>query len=113
MQVLCKCGLEAVPRITKKEGQNKGRVFMSCPRDRDRSCNFFIWEDEVKSKGAQASPYEDMRERLGQVENEISVLNNSIQELRQKILMVWSSLYKSSQPTKSNKEENVMRTQDY
>jgi hypothetical protein len=45
--VKCYCGIEAVERVTKKEGPNNGRKFYSCVR---RQCNFFQWTDQQQKK---------------------------------------------------------------
>jgi hypothetical protein len=49
---VCKCGVKAAPRVTKKPGPNHGRSFFSCGRWRmvtrgDRQpCDFFQWADD-------------------------------------------------------------------
>ncbi|KAH8977770.1 hypothetical protein EDB86DRAFT_2816805, partial [Lactarius hatsudake] len=42
----CQCDLTAVLKIVKKEGQNQGRHYWSCPNSQAASCNFFEWEDD-------------------------------------------------------------------
>ena len=44
MAVTCNCGSRATIRRTKKENNNKHRLFFTCP---DQSCNFFSWCDEA------------------------------------------------------------------
>jgi len=42
----CNCGLVAIGRIVGKEGQNKGRIFLSC-RSKIKKCKYFEWADEL------------------------------------------------------------------
>jgi len=42
----CQCGLVAIGRIVGKEGQNKGRIFLSC-RSKINKCRYFEWADEL------------------------------------------------------------------
>nr|XP_003702899.2 PREDICTED: DNA topoisomerase 3-alpha isoform X3 [Megachile rotundata] len=44
--VKCHCNQPAVQRTVQKEGPNKGRLFYSCPKGMNDSCNFFQWMDE-------------------------------------------------------------------
>ena len=37
----CLCRLEAVRRITQKEGANKGKAFYKCPKAQNEQCAFF------------------------------------------------------------------------
>lgn len=41
----CNCGLEAVEKTVIKEGENKGRKFMVCPKAKENACSFFHWSD--------------------------------------------------------------------
>lgn len=64
--VKCRCGIEAVERITKKEGPNNGRKFYSCVQ---RQCNFFQWKDQLQQK------------TVYMVKVEPSMSNNSIHQI--------------------------------
>ena len=44
--VACNCGLQSVKRTVQKEGDNKGREFFTCSKNRDEQCGFFQWADE-------------------------------------------------------------------
>lgn len=48
---VCKCGVKAHVRVTKKPGPNHGRAFYSCGRwtitGQRQQCDFFKWQDEL------------------------------------------------------------------
>lgn len=59
----CKCSIDAVRLVCKKEGPNCGKAFYGCPKRRDENpCKFFLWEEvgpvQVTARGAavQAAP---------------------------------------------------------
>ena len=41
----CVCGLVATVKVSRKENENKGRQFLTCPKA-GKSCGFFEWIDE-------------------------------------------------------------------
>lgn len=49
---VCKCGVKAASRVTKKPGVNHGRAFYSCgnwrmvAREGKEPCDFFLWVDD-------------------------------------------------------------------
>ncbi|CAD1480133.1 unnamed protein product [Heterotrigona itama] len=43
--VKCHCNQIAVRRIVQKDGPNKGRPFLSCPKSMSESCKFFQWAE--------------------------------------------------------------------
>ncbi|XP_019248599.1 PREDICTED: uncharacterized protein LOC109227862 [Nicotiana attenuata] len=45
-QIKCHCGMIA-SNLTSKTISNPGRKFYKCPKPKDYSCRFFLWEDEV------------------------------------------------------------------
>ena len=49
--VKCKCGIDAVIRVTKKENANKGRPFYCCGLPMSFSCGFFEWADKDSGDG--------------------------------------------------------------
>ena len=44
----CGHGLDACVRKVKKAGENQGRLFLCCPNDREKSCDFFEWKLELE-----------------------------------------------------------------
>jgi hypothetical protein len=52
--VCCLCGMEAVKRMVKKEGINKGKWFYGCGSgEPDGGCGFFKWADKLGSATKQ------------------------------------------------------------
>ncbi|KAG6505366.1 uncharacterized protein LOC121987886 [Zingiber officinale] len=47
--ILCYCGLRAILQISWTES-NPGRRFFSCPKYRERGCDFFLWHDPEPSQ---------------------------------------------------------------
>nr|XP_061805264.1 DNA topoisomerase 3-alpha-like [Nerophis lumbriciformis] len=43
---MCDCNEATVMRVVQKEGPNRGRMFHTCGKPRDKQCNFFQWADE-------------------------------------------------------------------
>ncbi|XP_043503570.1 DNA topoisomerase 3-alpha isoform X1 [Polistes fuscatus] len=43
--IMCTCNEPARQLTVQKEGPNKGRLFYTCPKGRDSTCNFFKWAD--------------------------------------------------------------------
>uniref|UniRef100_A0A8C9QXU3 DNA topoisomerase n=1 Tax=Scleropages formosus TaxID=113540 RepID=A0A8C9QXU3_SCLFO len=42
---VCGCSEPAVERTVAKEGSNKGRIFLTCRKPREKQCGFFQWLD--------------------------------------------------------------------
>lgn len=47
--VMCKCSVPAKRLTVQKEGPNTGRIFYTCSKPREQSCNFFQWATEDTS----------------------------------------------------------------
>ncbi|XP_076293388.1 topoisomerase 3-alpha isoform X2 [Lasioglossum baleicum] len=45
--IKCNCNQLAKERTVQKDGPNKGRLFYSCPKPMNESCNFFQWADDT------------------------------------------------------------------
>merc|ERR1719233_1395004 len=45
--VNCNCGQPSARRTVQKEGGNKGREFLCCPKPREEQCGYFQWADEL------------------------------------------------------------------
>jgi hypothetical protein len=52
----CNCGEPSVSRTVVKEGENKGRVFYTCPKPRGEQCKYFCWADEASSSTSSRAP---------------------------------------------------------
>ena len=51
----CRCDLTAVLKTVKKEGQNQGKLYWSCPNSQAAACDFFEWETEQSGAAAPLS----------------------------------------------------------
>ena len=51
----CNCGAPAVELTVRKEGNNQGRKFFSCPNN--KACNFFQWADDSQGSNNNRSSY--------------------------------------------------------
>lgn len=55
----CRCGLEAMRLVVKKEGPNCGKAFLKCARPAaEERCSFFAWEAEAPAGAEAAAPLE-------------------------------------------------------
>lgn len=51
--------LPFVRKTVIKEGPNKGRVFLSCPKPMGQGCNFFQWSDQTVNLGGPPGEFDE------------------------------------------------------
>ena len=54
---MCLCGEPAVRRISRKENDNKGKSFLTCPRPQGGQCDFFKWEEQLTTTSVAAEGF--------------------------------------------------------
>jgi len=66
----CNCGAPAVELTVRKEGNNQGRKFFSCPNN--KACNFFQWADDSQGSNNNRSSYNNRSTYNAEVRNSSS-----------------------------------------